>query len=111
MRRLCTESSRSYLGRSAPRAVQLDEDQTRIGSTRIPRPKRRNVLPACFKQERTACVNRIRGLLAEFGVVVAQSPKVLREVLSEVLEDAGNELSGLARLVIQRAPSPMARTR
>ena len=64
-----------------------------------------------FKQERTACVNRIRGLLAEFGVVVAQSPKVLREVLSEVLEDAGNELSGLARLVIQRAPSPVARTR
>ena len=42
-------------------------------------------------------------MLAEFGVVVAQSPKVLREVLSEVIEDAGNELSGLARLVIQRA--------
>ena len=56
-----------------------------------------------FKQERTACVNRIRGLLAEFGVVVAQSPKALREVLSEVIEDASNELSGLARLVIQRA--------
>lgn len=56
-----------------------------------------------FKQERTACVNRIRGLLAEFGVVVAQSPKALREVLSEVIEDASNELSGLTRLVIQRA--------
>ncbi len=34
------------------------------------------------KQERTACVNRIRGWLAEFGVVVAQSPKALREVLN-----------------------------
>ena len=56
-----------------------------------------------FKQERTACVNRIRGLLAEFGVVVAQSPKALREVLNEVIEDASNELSGLARLVIERA--------
>ena len=56
-----------------------------------------------FKQERTACVNRIRGLLAEFGVVVAQSPQALREVLSEVIEDAANELSGLARLVIERA--------
>ncbi len=29
MRRLCTESLRSYLGRSAPRAVQLDDDLTR----------------------------------------------------------------------------------
>ena len=56
-----------------------------------------------LKEERTACVNRIRGLLAEFGVVLAQSPKVLRGVLSEIVEDAGNELSGLARLVIERA--------
>ena len=56
-----------------------------------------------MKEERTACVNRIRGLLAEFGVVVAQSPQALREVLSEVIEDAANELSGLARLVIERA--------
>ena len=56
-----------------------------------------------LKEERTACVNRIRGLLAEFGVVVAQSPKALRDVLSEVIEDASNELSGLARLVIERA--------
>ncbi len=38
MRRLCMESSRSYLGRSAPRAVQLNDDLTRIGSTGIPRP-------------------------------------------------------------------------
>ncbi|MEO5659061.1 MAG: IS110 family transposase [Polaromonas sp.] len=56
-----------------------------------------------LKEERTACINRIRGLLAEFGVVVPQSPKVLREVLSDILEDAGNDLSGLARRVIERA--------
>lgn len=56
-----------------------------------------------LKEERTACTNRIRGLLAEFGVVMAKSPKVLREVLSEVIEDASNELSGLARMVIERA--------
>lgn len=55
-----------------------------------------------FKEERTACVNRIRGLLAEFGVVFAQSAKVLRENLSDAIEDAGNELAGMARLV-QRA--------
>jgi len=56
-----------------------------------------------LKEERTACINRIRGLLAEFGVVVPQSPKVLREGLREIIEDADNELSGLARLVIERA--------
>jgi transposase len=56
-----------------------------------------------FKEERTACINRIRGLLAEFGLVFPQNPKALRQVLSEVIEDAGNELGGLARLALQRA--------
>jgi transposase len=56
-----------------------------------------------FKAERTACINRIRGLLAEFGVVLAQSPEVLRQALPEVIEDATNELGGLARLALQRA--------
>ena len=56
-----------------------------------------------LKEERTACTNRIRGLLAEFGIVVGQSSRVLRERLSDVLEDASNELAGLARLVIERA--------
>ena len=56
-----------------------------------------------FKTDRTACVNRIRGLLAEFGLVFGKSAKVLSAVLSDVLEDAGNELAGLARLVMQRA--------
>ena len=56
-----------------------------------------------LKEERNACTNRIRGLLAEFGVVVSQSSKVLRECLSDILEDATNELAGLARLVIERA--------
>jgi transposase len=56
-----------------------------------------------LKAERTACINRIRGLLAEFGLVFAKSAKALREVLSAVIEDASNELAGLARLVIERA--------
>ena len=58
-----------------------------------------------LKEERTACTNRIRGLLAEFGVVVAQRSKVLHECLSDVIEDASNELAGMARLVIERAQS------
>lgn len=56
-----------------------------------------------FKEERTAIINRIRGLLAEFGLVFAQSPEALRSVLAEVIEDASNELPGVARLALQRA--------
>ncbi len=56
-----------------------------------------------YKEERTACISRIRGVLAEFGLVFGKSPKVLRARLAEVLEDADNELSGTARLVLQEA--------
>ena len=41
-------------------------------------------------KDRVALMNRIRGLLAEFGVVLPQSAQVLRERLSEVIEDASN---------------------
>ena len=53
-----------------------------------------------FKEKRTACINRIRGLLAEFGIVLAQSPRVLRSHLHDILEDASNEIAGTARLVL-----------
>ena len=56
-----------------------------------------------FKEERTGCINRIRGVLAEFGLVFAKSPKALRAELADVIEDAGNELSPMARQVLQRA--------
>jgi len=56
-----------------------------------------------LKEQRTACTNQIRGVLAEFGLVFAKSPKVLRAVLGDVIEDASNELSTTARLVLQRA--------
>jgi transposase len=56
-----------------------------------------------FKQERNACTNRIRGMLAEFGLVFAQKVINLRQALPDVLEDASNELGGLARLALQRA--------
>jgi transposase len=56
-----------------------------------------------FKAERTACINRMRGLLAEFGVVVPRGADALHRVLTEHLEDATNEMNALARLVLQRA--------
>ena len=54
-----------------------------------------------LKEERTACINRIRGVLAEHGLVFDKSPKVLRAELADVIEDASNEMTGLARLVVQ----------
>jgi transposase len=58
-----------------------------------------------IKEDRTACINRVRGLLAEFGLVFPQGSRELQGVLSDVLEDAGNELGTLARLTLQRAQS------
>jgi hypothetical protein len=56
-----------------------------------------------LKEECTACINQIRGLLSEFGLVFGKSPKVLRAVLAETIEDAANELSTTARRVLDRA--------
>lgn len=56
-----------------------------------------------FKEERTACINRIRGVLSEFALVFGKSPKVLRAVLADVIEDASNDLTGVARMTVQQA--------
>jgi transposase len=56
-----------------------------------------------LKADRTACINRIRGLLAEFGLVFAQGPVALSSVLADVLEDGSNEMNALARRVIEHA--------
>lgn len=56
-----------------------------------------------FKEERTACINQIRGLPAEFGIVLPQSPRILRTHLHDILEDACNEIAGIARLVLHQA--------
>ncbi len=45
-------------------------------------------------KQRTAKANQIRGLLAEYGVVVGRRVETLRRALPEILEDAGNGLSG-----------------
>jgi transposase len=46
---------------------------------------------------RTALANEIRGLLAEYGVVVTRGIAPLRRMLPVMLEDAENGLSGLFR--------------
>jgi transposase len=50
-------------------------------------------------EERTALVNQVRGLLGEFGLVIAQGRANVRRALPDLLEDAQNELPDLAREV------------
>lgn len=49
--------------------------------------------------ERTALGNQIRGLLGEYGIVIAQSLTQLRRALPIIMEDAENGLTGAAREV------------
>ena len=44
-------------------------------------------------KQRTALINQARGLLAEYGIVIAISPAALRKAIPELLEDADNGLS------------------
>lgn len=62
-----------------------------------------------YKEERTAAINRIRGILVEFGLAFPQGPEALRKALPDVLEDADNGLPGDCRLVLQRALEHWAR--
>jgi transposase len=46
---------------------------------------------------RTGLTNHLRGLLAEFGIVMPQGAKELPKRLPEILEDGANELLGITR--------------
>ena len=46
---------------------------------------------------RTALTNQIRGLLAEYGLVIAQSPEKVRPALVRFLDDAESGLTAFAR--------------
>ena len=48
-------------------------------------------------KERTALANRIRGLLGEYGIVVAVGLATLRRQLPDISGDAGNHLTVVAR--------------
>jgi transposase len=51
-------------------------------------------------QQRTAKVNEIRGLLAEYGIVVGHRVEVLRNALPQLLEDAENSLTADFRVLL-----------
>jgi transposase len=48
-------------------------------------------------RERTALMNQMRGLLAEFGIVVAQGSARLRRALAVILEERDDGVSELLR--------------
>ncbi len=50
-----------------------------------------------FVKQRTALINQIRGLLAEYGIVIAQGITQVRKKLPEIVEDANNDLSFYGR--------------
>ena len=50
-----------------------------------------------LKKERTALVNQIRGLLAEYGIVIRQGVTSVRRELPLVIEDAENGLTVMSR--------------
>lgn len=55
-----------------------------------------------FVKARTAQANQIRGLLAEFGIVMPQGISPMAKRVPEILEDGENERPGSFRMLIQR---------
>ena len=55
-----------------------------------------------FVKARTAHANQIRGLLAEFGIVIAKGIGHITKRLPEILEDGENGLPGMMRELIER---------
>lgn len=55
-----------------------------------------------FVKARTAQANQIRGLLAEFGIVMPQGISHMAKRVPEILEDGENERPGSFRMLIQR---------
>ena len=50
-----------------------------------------------FVKHRTAVINQIRGLLAEYGLVIAQSPEKVRPAVVRFLDDMASGLTACAR--------------
>lgn len=57
---------------------------------------------AGFVIERTAQANQVRGILAEFGLIMPIGVRSFAQKLPEILEDADNSLSVAARALIAR---------
>lgn len=56
-----------------------------------------------YLDERTAVCNRLRGLLAEYGIVIPKGISTLRRRLPELLEDAAQPLTDFVRQLLWNA--------
>lgn len=52
-------------------------------------------------RDRIAQINQIRGLLAEYGIVIAQTPLKVRQQLPTIIDDQSNELTPLTRRMMR----------
>jgi transposase len=55
-----------------------------------------------FVKMRTAQANQIRGLMAEFGLIIPQGIAHIAKRVPELIEDASNELPGVFRVLVER---------
>lgn len=60
--------------------------------------------------KRTSLSNQIRGLLGEYGIIIPEGIRNVRKRLPEILEDAENNLSAIARSVFQQQYEELADT-
>jgi transposase len=78
---ICTAMSHTKIPRVTVKTI-AQQDMQALHRVRAARMK-----------QRTALINQTRGLLAEYGIVIAISPTALRKAIPELLEDADNGLS------------------
>ena len=57
-------------------------------------------------RDRIAQINQIRGLLAEYGVIMAQTALKVRQQLPVIIDDERNELTGLTRSMMREYVRP-----
>jgi len=82
---ICEAASRPTMRFVSPKSIEQEDIQA------IHRVRSRLI------EGRTALINQIRGLLAEYGIIIAQGANHVREELPFILEDSENELSVLSR--------------
>jgi transposase len=84
---ICEAASRPTMRYVSPKSVEQEDIQA------VHRVRSRLIT------ERTALINQIRGLLAEYGIVVSKGINKIRKALPGILEDAENELSYAGRQI------------
>jgi transposase len=84
---ICEAAARPTMRFVSPKSIEQEDIQA------VHRVRSRLI------QERTALINQIRGLLAEYGIIISQGINKTRKALPEILEDAENELSFSGRQI------------